>query len=288
VYRNSSSEGAYSYLASLTSTFLSYTDNGLPANAVYFYKVSAYNDAGESSLSSFYRGMTNPPDNGGGGGGDNGGGGNGGGNGGGGGGTNTPAAPTISGIQLMPNEAGLTISWGSVTNATSYKVTRASSKNGSYSTITQINNKTAYDDTTVNLNSAGTSYWYEIIAVNSTGTESSPSAGKGITVPQSRVRVAINVSKRNGAIRLTTIAGVNVIDLLATPAGYTTSYRSIDPGNYKVFIYMSETAISSVPSASWVDRGTYTFKPYNSYTVTITGANSNQVSATPIDLVVLE
>jgi hypothetical protein len=189
----------------------------------------------------------------------------------------------------MPNEAGLRISWSSVSNAASYKVTRASSQYGSYSTIaSNIRNQLAYDDTTVKLDSAGTSYWYKIIAVNSAGTESSPSAGKGITVPQSQVRLAISVSKNNAALRLTTTSGVPVIDFLTTSAGYTTTYSSINPGTYKVLIYMADTRISSVPSASWVDRGAYTIRPYNSYTVTVTGARTSTISATPITLVVLE
>jgi hypothetical protein len=51
VYRASNSDGLYSYFYETSNTF--YTDTGLSSNTTYYYKVSAYNGYGESSLSSY-------------------------------------------------------------------------------------------------------------------------------------------------------------------------------------------------------------------------------------------
>jgi hypothetical protein len=271
VYYSSTGTGSGSREGSPSTT--SFNSTGNSTTSTVYFRVTAVNSAGEGSSSSW---VSVPPVSGGTG------------TGTGTGTTQAPSVPSISGIELIANEAGLRIRWGSVTNAATYKVSRASTQYGSYSTIASNLRELAYDDTTVNLNSAGTSYWYKIIAVNSAGTESSPSAGKGITVPQSQIRLAISVTKSNGALRLTTTSGVTVIDLLTTTAGYTTAYRSINPGTYKVFTYMAGTSISSVPSASWVDGGTYIIKPYNSYTVTVTGARTKSITSSPISLVVLQ
>jgi len=51
VYRADSAAGTYAKVSTVTSPF--YTDTGLSANATYYYKVSAYNDAGESAQSAY-------------------------------------------------------------------------------------------------------------------------------------------------------------------------------------------------------------------------------------------
>jgi hypothetical protein len=59
VYRSTSANGTYEHKVSTSST--SYTDNGLPANTTYYYKVSAYNNQGESDKSSTSSAKTSPP-----------------------------------------------------------------------------------------------------------------------------------------------------------------------------------------------------------------------------------
>jgi fibronectin type 3 domain-containing protein len=51
VYRSTSSSGSYSLQGSSSTS--SYTDTGLSASTTYYYKVSAYNSAGDSSQSSY-------------------------------------------------------------------------------------------------------------------------------------------------------------------------------------------------------------------------------------------
>jgi uncharacterized protein (TIGR02145 family) len=65
VYRSTSASGTYSYVTSTSST--SYINTGLLSGTTYYYKVSAYNGAGESSLSSYASATTTnsvvtPPD----------------------------------------------------------------------------------------------------------------------------------------------------------------------------------------------------------------------------------
>jgi fibronectin type 3 domain-containing protein len=57
VYRSSSSSGPFAKLDSTSSN--SYTDTGLSSGTRYYYKVSAYNNSGESALSG-YTGATTP------------------------------------------------------------------------------------------------------------------------------------------------------------------------------------------------------------------------------------
>jgi hypothetical protein len=52
VYRRVGTSGSYNYRGSSTST--TYSDTGLSSNTTYYYKVSAYNSNGESSLSAAY------------------------------------------------------------------------------------------------------------------------------------------------------------------------------------------------------------------------------------------
>jgi len=51
IYRSSSASGTYSIVGDVPAT--SYTDTRLNANTTYYYKVSAYNSAGESAQSSY-------------------------------------------------------------------------------------------------------------------------------------------------------------------------------------------------------------------------------------------
>lgn len=117
-----------------------------------YYKIQAVNDYGESGLSesAFCKYSS-------------------GGGGGGGGSTTVPDAPT--GVEAHDNsvvgETWVLISWNSVSNATSYKVYRSSSANGSYSLITTTE-YTDYNDR----NPMNGSNYYKVKAVNSAGESS--------------------------------------------------------------------------------------------------------------------
>jgi fibronectin type 3 domain-containing protein len=141
VYRSSSATGSYTSLTSVSET--SATDAS-PLNGYNYYKVKASNGSTTSDFSSYasvnYTG----------------------------GSTSTkPGAPT--GVTVS-NEGNayipmITVRWNSVSEATSYKVYRSASANGSYS---QIGSSTAYTVSTDDNPREGTSY-YKVKAVNSAG-----------------------------------------------------------------------------------------------------------------------
>jgi titin len=69
IYRSGSQSGTYTQIATTSAT--SYTNAGLSSETTYWYKVSAYNDAGESAQTAPASGTTlappvvlpNPPSN---------------------------------------------------------------------------------------------------------------------------------------------------------------------------------------------------------------------------------
>lgn len=142
IYRSSSSSGTYSSLGTSYST--SYNDDNPLTNN--YYKITAVNDYGESEKSSYtYCHYT------------------------GGGGTAAPSAPTgvsayFSGSTAIPE---ITISWNSVSNATSYKIYRSSSAYGSYTYLLSTSITYTYDFNPIN----GTNY-YKVKAVNNNGESS--------------------------------------------------------------------------------------------------------------------
>lgn len=161
VYRSSSSSGTYSYLGYSYST--SYTDNS-PLNGTNYYKVSAENNSGESSKSSYaycsYSGSGT-----------------------GGGSTTKPSAPTgvtasNEGPTMYPY---VIIRWDQVADATSYIIYRSTSASGSYSQIGTSDYNSFADDNPKN----GTNY-YKVAAKNSAGT-SAQSSYASVTIDKNAV-----------------------------------------------------------------------------------------------------
>ena len=136
VYRAASKSGAYSLLGTVTAT--SYTNTGAKEGTTYYYKVKAANGAGESAYSNVVSGKVVV--------------------------TPKPAAPVVKiGHSAASGKPMLT--WNAVSGATSYKVYRAASQNGTYSLLGTVTT-TSYTNTGAK---AGTTYWYKVKAVNSAG-----------------------------------------------------------------------------------------------------------------------
>ena len=137
VYRATSQNGTYSLLGTVTAT--SYTNTGAKAGTTYWYKVKAVNSAGESAYSNIVSGQAKAV-------------------------TPKPSAPVVKiGNSAASGKPMLT--WNAVSGATSYKVYRATSQNGTYSLLGTVT-ATSYTNTGAK---AGTTYWYKVKAVNSAG-----------------------------------------------------------------------------------------------------------------------
>ena len=137
IYRSTSKGSGYSLLGTVTAT--SYTNTGAKAGTTYYYRVKACNDAGLSPYSNIVSGQVKSV-------------------------TPKLSAPVVKiGHSAASGKPMLT--WNAVSGATSYKVYRATSQNGTYSLLGTVT-ATSYTNTGAK---AGTTYYYKVKAVNSAG-----------------------------------------------------------------------------------------------------------------------
>jgi fibronectin type 3 domain-containing protein len=157
IYRSTTATGSYSNVGTAAGTATTYTNTGLSASTTYYYKVSAYNSAGESGQSSSVT-------------------------------ATTPAVQVLSppsGIGAIPVSNGIRINWVPVYGAAGYRVYRATSANGTYTAI--ATNVSSTTTTYLNTTTGSTTYYYKVATVNSAGVVGSLSgynysAGPGILI----------------------------------------------------------------------------------------------------------
>jgi fibronectin type 3 domain-containing protein len=137
VYRATSQNGPYRLLGSVTTT--TYVNTGAKDGVTYYYKVTAVNDSGESAYSNIVSGQNKAV-------------------------TPKPAAPVVK-IGHSASSGKPMLTWNAVSGATSYKVYRATAKNGAYSVINTTKALT-YTNTGAAL---GTTYYYKVEALNAAG-----------------------------------------------------------------------------------------------------------------------
>ena len=137
VYRSTTKGSGYSLLGTTTAT--SYTNTGAKAGTTYYYRVKACNDAGLSPYSNIVSGKVKSV-------------------------TPKPSAPVVK-IGNSASSGKPMLTWNAVSGATSYKVYRATSQNGTYSLLGTVT-ATSYTNTGAK---AGTTYYYKVKAVNSAG-----------------------------------------------------------------------------------------------------------------------
>ena len=137
VYRSTTKGSGYSLLGTVTAT--SYTNTGAKAGTTYYYRVKAVNDAGLSPYSNIVSGKVKTV-------------------------APKPAAPVVK-IGNSSTSGKPQLTWNAVSGATSYKVYRATSQNGTYSLLGTVTT-TSYTNTGAK---AGTTYYYKVKAVNSAG-----------------------------------------------------------------------------------------------------------------------
>lgn len=133
--RSTSIDGTYTELSpdqDITGT--SYLDTGLANETPYYYKISAFNAAGESVESAPLMAIPTKP----------------------------LQPPT--GLTAAPGHKKVTLTWNGVLGATSYNVKRSTANGGPYETIAANIETNSYTDTEV---ADGTTYYYVATAVNS-------------------------------------------------------------------------------------------------------------------------
>ncbi len=181
------------------------------------------------------------------------------------GGTNTgespgaPPAPT-SVTATASGSSQITLSWTGSTGATSYSVMRSttSGNEASLATVTGTTDQTyTYSDTTV---SADHTYYYEVAAVNGSGTSSNSAEVSATPVPQAPIGLT------------TTASGTSQVSL--------SWVASAGAGTY--IIRRGLTSGAEMPLASGVSATTYAdtgLSPGTTYYYTVAAVNSGGTSA---------
>ena len=181
---------------------------------------------------------------------------------GGGGTTTAPAAPT--GLTATAGNATVGLTWTASTGATSYDVYRGTSAGGESSTPLATGvTSTSYSDATV---SNGTTYYYEVTAVNSVGASgvsneasATPSAPTTTTMSVTSISYALTGNRK--ALLVTVTVEANSVPVSGATVGAT--------------IDLNGSAYAS-GSGTTGSNGTVTFRinhPHSgTYTTTITSA----------------
>jgi len=160
--KRSTTIGSETQIAAQPTT--SYTDNSVSNGTKYYYVVSAYNSYGQSANSTEVSAtpVAPPP----------------------------PGAPT--GLVATAGNAQVMLTWTEIAGASSYNVKRSTTNGGPYST-TGSPTVTSYTDPGL---TNGTTYYYVVTAVNSSG-ESGPSSQASATPANAVADVTITIDPNN-------------------------------------------------------------------------------------------
>ena len=242
VYRAAASAGPFTKLTATPVTSPAYDDTAAPAGTSY-YQVTALAAGAESAPSATVNATRVVP----------------------------PGAPT--GLTATATPTGISLDWADTTGATSYKVSRSDTADGTYTTLTDTLTTSAYTDATAPI---GTSY-YRVTAANSAGD--SPPASVSAT------RVALPEAP-NGLSASATTSGIT-LDWADGPAGATgyNVYRAATAGGP-----FTKVNAAAVTASAWDD----TMAPAGAsvYQVTALGAGgesppSTQANATMAKAILL-
>jgi fibronectin type 3 domain-containing protein len=181
IYRSTTSggEGSTPFMTGVTAT--TFTDTGLAAGTTYFYQVTAVNVAGQSGKSTEASATTQVA---------------------------LPGAP--ANLTATGGNAQVSLSWSASIGAVSYDIYRSTTSGGEGSTpfMTGVT-ATTFTDTGL---AAGTTYYYQVSAVNAAGqssksTEASattqvalPGAPASLTATGGNAQVSLRWSASNGAV----------------------------------------------------------------------------------------
>ncbi len=167
---------------------------GLSSGTNYYFRVSAVNSVGTSTYSSYITVLT------------------------------LPAAPTISSSSI--STSGATISWSAITGASSYTLQRSSSS--SFTTIDSSLSGIVGTSTSVSGLSSGTTYYYRLYAVNSTGLSSASNTVTLLTLPSTTTISTTSITSSGFTLNWTSVTGASsYIYQRSTDASFTTIDASL-------------------------------------------------------------
>ncbi|MDF2669147.1 MAG: hypothetical protein K0R67_1453, partial [Paenibacillus sp.] len=175
-----------------------------------------------------------------------------------------PAAPTS--VTASVYNGTIQLSWNASSGATGYNVKRATVSGGSYTTIASNSPSTLYTDSTV---TAGSTYYYIIVAVNGDGS-SPDSTEVSITAPAS-APAGLSATGSSGSVAVSWTASTGA-------TSYSVKRSTANGGPYS-------TIASSVTAVTYTDTPLTNGITYYYVVSAVTGssesADSSQVSATP-------
>jgi fibronectin type 3 domain-containing protein len=244
LYRGTSpnGEGSTPYQTGLLST--SFTDTGLTDGVTYYYRVSAIDSAGQSGLSSEVSATPMVP---------------------------VPSAP--GGVTATGGPGQVSLSWNGSTGATSYNVYRATTPGGEGSTPFRTGlTATTFTDPGL---SSGTTYYYQVTAVNGTGESGSSSEVSATPLPTSTAPAT--------PTGLTANPGTGSVSLswsVSTGATSYDIYRGTSPGGEGSTPYQTGLTTTHFTDSGLTGGTTYY---YRVAAVNASGQSSlsNEVSAVP-------
>ncbi len=232
VYRGTAAggESATPIEAGLTST--AYTDAGLANGTTYYYKVAAVNGGGTSAMSNEVSGMPRPA-----------------------------VPPTPAGLTATPGSASVTLNWSASAGATSYNVYRATYP-GTESAIPFAANVpyTSYTDSTA---SSGSTYYYEVAAVNSSGTSGISNEASATLVPAAPAGLTATATNASVSLSWAASAGATSYKI----------YRATSPGGEGI------TPVAMAAASSYTDPGLNAGTTYYYEVAAINSAGTSTMSA---------
>ena len=159
--------------------------------------------------------------------------------------TSSISAPTIT-LSNVASNGKIKVSWDAVSGATSYKVYRATSKNGTYK-LMKTTTSTSYINTSAE---AGKTYYYKVKAVSADGTTSKYSGYKSRTCDLAKP-TNVNISNNSKGHPRVTWNKVN------GAASYKVYRATSKNGTYKL---IKTTASTSFTNTSATAGTTYYYK----------------------------
>ncbi len=258
VKRSTTSGGPYTQIS--TQSAASDTDTGLTNGTKYFYVVSAYNSAGQSTNSAEVNATPGLP---------------------------MPASPT--GLVATAGNAQVSLTWTASSGATSYHVKRSTTSGAE----TQISSPTSTSYTDTGLTN-GTKYFYVVSAANSGGesamssevsaTPSAPSTTPatptGLQATGGNAQVSLSWNASTGAasydVKRSTTNGGPYSTAVASPT--TTQYTDTTATNGTTYYYVVSAVNTAGQSANSAQASATPANPTANVTITVNPAQTKPIS----------